>query len=111
MAIIHIVQFSFKVDTTPEQIDDACRRFLDLKEKCIDPRTNQPYLKSVIGGLDNSPEGLQGGMTHAFVIEFEREEDRHHYLTHDPAHLEFGKLMLSLANTVRVVDFEPGKFL
>ena len=32
---------------------------LSLKEQCLHPETKQPYLKSVVGGRDNSPEGMQ----------------------------------------------------
>ncbi|KAF9269331.1 hypothetical protein L218DRAFT_969843 [Marasmius fiardii PR-910] len=109
MPIVHIVQFSFKPTTTPEQINQVCEIFLGFVEKCIHPVTKQPYLKSVIGGRDISIEGLQGGMTHAFVVEFESDEDRRYYVTQDPAHLELVKLVTELAEA-RVVDFIPGKF-
>lgn len=32
---------------------------LALKEKCVHPETKKPYIKSSIGGKDNSPEGIQ----------------------------------------------------
>ncbi|KAF9257695.1 hypothetical protein L218DRAFT_878882 [Marasmius fiardii PR-910] len=112
MTIIHIVQFSFKPTTTPEQINEVCQGFLALKEKCINPITKQPYLKSVVGGRDNSPEKRQGGMTHGFVFEFENseDEDRNYFLTQDPAHLEFAKFVMSFVDAPRVMDFIPGKF-
>lgn len=49
-------------------------------------------------------------MTHVFVSEFENEEDRQYYLDKDPAHIEFKNAVKDLVQTVRVVDFEPGKF-
>lgn len=32
---------------------------LELKEQCLHPATNKPYLKSLRAGKDNSPEGWQ----------------------------------------------------
>lgn len=32
---------------------------LALRSACIHPTTNEPYVKSIVGGKDNSPEGLQ----------------------------------------------------
>lgn len=32
---------------------------LGLKDKCIHPTSQKPYIKSFTGGKDNSPEGLQ----------------------------------------------------
>lgn len=37
----------------------ACDRFLSLKESCIHPTKQAPYIVSLKGGKDNSPEGLQ----------------------------------------------------
>ena len=36
---------------------------LALREKCIHPITQKPYVKSSMGGRDNSPEGHQVGET------------------------------------------------
>ncbi|EOD46538.1 putative stress responsive a b barrel domain-containing protein [Neofusicoccum parvum UCRNP2] len=110
MPIFHIVQFGFKPDASAEKIDDICRRMLSLKDNCVHPTAQKPYIKSAIGGRDTSPEGHQGGVTHVFVSEFENEEDRQYYLDKDPAHIEFKNAVKDLVQTVRVVDFEPGKF-
>ena len=45
-----------------------------------------------------------------FVSEFENEKDRDYYVNEDPVHDEFKKFVLGVAEVVRVVDFEPGKF-
>ncbi|KAK7518465.1 stress responsive A/B barrel domain-containing protein [Phyllosticta citriasiana] len=110
MAIIHIIQFSFKPEVPKEQVDDVCRRILALKDKCIHPTTKKPYIKSFVGGRESSAEGLQGGVTHIFVSEIESDEDRRYYIEKDPAHLDFIKFAGPLIQTARVVDFEPGKF-
>ncbi|OKL59800.1 hypothetical protein UA08_04955 [Talaromyces atroroseus] len=51
MSITHIVLFQFKSSTDKATIDS-------------------PYIKASSGGRDNSPEGIQHGITHAFVVEF-----------------------------------------
>jgi hypothetical protein len=55
-------------------------------------------------------ESLQGGITHAFVVEFDDEEDRKYYLEKDPAHLAFVKSVGAVVKQVQVVDFAPGVF-
>lgn len=53
---------------------------------------------------------MQNGITHAFVSEFESEEDRQYYLREDPAHLAFVKSLGAVVDQVQVVDFLPGVF-
>lgn len=36
-----------------------CARFLDLKTKCVLASTQKPYIKSIIGGKNNSPEAAK----------------------------------------------------
>lgn len=36
-----------------------CEDMIALKDKCIHPRTQKPYIIRSSGGIDNSPEGLQ----------------------------------------------------
>ncbi|KAF2257034.1 dabb-domain-containing protein [Trematosphaeria pertusa] len=110
MAIIHIVLFGWKSTATPEQVDNACKRMLALGQKCLHPTTNKPYVISLVGGKNNSPEGHAGASTHGFVVEFEKEDDREYYLNKDPEHLAFVKSVREIVEDIRVVDFEPGKF-
>lgn len=100
---------------------------LALKDLCLHPTTNMPYVKMAMGGKDNSPEDLsvrsfqwgvqwfqltrhQGGITHAFISEFESEEDRKYYLKEDPAHLAFVKSLGAVMKKAQVIDFTPGIF-
>lgn len=53
---------------------------------------------------------MQGGITHAFVSEFDSEEDRRYYLEKDPAHLAFVKSISGVVSKAQVVDFSPGVF-
>ncbi|EOO03409.1 putative stress responsive a b barrel domain protein [Phaeoacremonium minimum UCRPA7] len=110
MGIIHIVMFSFQPLATPEEVKGVCNGMLELKDKCLHPETNKPYLKMGIGGINNSPEGIGGGITHAFVSEFDSEEDRRYYLEKDPAHLAFVKSISGVVSKAQVVDFSPGVF-
>ena len=55
-------------------------------------------------GTDNSPEGLQQGLTHCFFVTFASEADRDAYLPH-PAHKEFVDLVGPHVEKVTVVDY------
>ncbi|EON64574.1 hypothetical protein W97_03807 [Coniosporium apollinis CBS 100218] len=110
MGIIHVVIFEFKQTASQDEVQDACKRMLALKNDCLHPTTNKPYVKSSIGGRNNSPEGHARGLTHAFVSEFENEEDRKYYLEKDPAHLSFVESLGPVVQNVCVVDFTPGVF-
>lgn len=110
MAIYHIVMFKFKALLPPEEVQAACDGMLALGEKCLHPTTKAQYVKTLGGGKDNSPEGLQGGITHCFVSKFENEEDRKYYIETDPAHQEFIASLKDKVDKVQVVDFTPGEF-
>ncbi|KAJ9194439.1 hypothetical protein DTO164E3_7324 [Paecilomyces variotii] len=110
MAIVHIVMFQFKPDASEATIQDVVDRMLSLKDQCIHPTTNKPYIKSSAGGKQTSPEGKSGGFTHIFVEEFETEEDRDYYTLKDPAHLAFANSLGAVVEKVQVVDFTPGVF-
>ena len=59
------------------------------------------------GGLNNSHEGREDGMTHAFVLIFASEEDRDYYVDHDPVHAEFKQMAAECTERIVVVDYEP----
>ncbi|EAU38715.1 conserved hypothetical protein [Aspergillus terreus NIH2624] len=110
MPLTHIVLFQFKADTPPEVVKDVCSRMLALKDKCIHPASQKPYIKSSSGGVDNSPEGMQGGITHAFVVEYDSAADRDYYVNEDPAHREFVQSLGDVLEKAQVIDFTPGVF-
>ncbi|OCK97770.1 uncharacterized protein K441DRAFT_685414 [Cenococcum geophilum 1.58] len=110
MGVTHIVLFQFKSSANPEAINDISRRMLALKDDCIHPTSKKPYIKSASGGTDNSPEGIQNGITHAFIVEFESAEDRDYYINDDPAHDEFKKLAGKVLEKAQVIDFTDGVF-
>jgi hypothetical protein len=93
----HVVLFNFN-DTTPEdtirQIEQA---FASLPGKI-------PEIYSFEWGTNNSPEGLDKGLTHCFLVTFLSEADRAIYLPH-PAHQEFVELVGPYVEDVTVVDY------
>ncbi|RMZ79671.1 hypothetical protein DV738_g3176, partial [Chaetothyriales sp. CBS 135597] len=108
--IVHIVLFSFKSAVNAAAVDTVCTQMIALKDKCLHPTSGKPYIKSLTGGLDNSPEGVQGGITHAFVVEFHGREDRDYYVNDDPAHAAFKELAGKAVDKVQVIDYAPGVF-
>jgi quinol monooxygenase YgiN len=94
----HIALVQFKATTTPEQIDEVFSSLLDLSESI-------PGVEDFISGANNSPEGLNGGHTHAFVMTLTDAAARDAYLTH-PEHQAFVQKATPLFEKVTVVDFE-----
>lgn len=53
---------------------------------------------------------VKHGFTHAFVVEFESEEDRDYYVKSDEAHLAFVAGVGGLVADAQVVDFTAGQY-
>ncbi|RPA88235.1 hypothetical protein BJ508DRAFT_300589 [Ascobolus immersus RN42] len=109
--ITHIVLFSFAANLPWSVKQSISSSMLNLATTCLHPATGKPYIRSGIGGTDNSPEGLQAGYTHVFVVEFESEEDRNYYVNEDPVHKKFKEGLKGKVEKALVVDFEKGIFL
>jgi len=93
----HTVFFKFKEGTTPAQIKKVEDAFSALPSKI-------EQIKGYEWGLNNSPEGLDKGFTHAFFLTFESEDDRAIYLPH-PDHKAFGAVLTPHLEDVFVVDY------
>jgi len=93
----HVVLFKFKEGTDPAAIKAVEEAFADLQNKI-------PEIKDFEWGLNNSPEGLDKGFTHCFILTFDNEEGRAVYLPH-PDHKAFGALLKDILEDVTVVDF------
>ena len=93
----HVVFFSFKQASTPEDVKSVVDAFRDLQNK-IDG------IKGFEWGTNSSPEGLNQGLTHAFTLTFHSDADRNAYLPH-PAHKDFGALLVPYLDKVMVVDY------
>lgn len=96
----HIVVFKYKASATPEQINEVTTAFRDLKDKI-------PGIVSFEHGVNNSPENLNKGFTHVYLLTFENATARDAYLPH-PEHRKFGGLLgrLGILEEPFVVDHE-----
>ncbi|KAF2204255.1 hypothetical protein GQ43DRAFT_365022 [Delitschia confertaspora ATCC 74209] len=108
--VTHVVLFQFKNGVNPTGIKSINAQMLALKKTCKHPVTGKQYIKYISGGLDNSKEGLQNGMTHAFVLQFENTEDRDYYVDEDPAHAAFKKQAAAILEKSQVIDFKDNVF-
>ncbi|MCB0688420.1 MAG: Dabb family protein [Saprospiraceae bacterium] len=93
----HVVLFKFKDDASQANIDMVCQAFENLPKEIS-------QIKGFEWGENNSPEGLNQGLTHAFLLNFSSEADRDAYLIH-PAHKAFGKKLGPFLDKVTVVDY------
>jgi len=93
----HVVLLKFKDGTAPDRVRAIEDAFLALKDK-IDT------VKSIEGGADVSPEKMQQGFTHAFMVTFADAAGRDAYIPHK-AHQDFVAFMKPDLDKVLVVDF------
>ena len=99
--IRHVVHFKFKKEATPEQIQKVTDEFAALKKK-ID------VVESLEWGTNVSPEKLDKGFTHCWIVSFKSSKDRDAYLVH-PAHAVFVSVLKPVLDEALVVDFVPQK--
>lgn len=93
----HVVLFQFKETSTKEDIQKVVDGFRALKTKI-------PQIADFEYGVNNSPEGLNNGLTHCFFVTFKTEKDRDEYLPH-PAHKAFVDLLMPHLEKATVVDY------
>jgi len=96
----HVVVFKYKPSATPEQIEEVTAAFKALKGKI-------PGIVSFEYGTNNSPEKLNKGFTHVYLLTFTDAAARDAYLPH-AEHKKFGELLgkLGVLEEPFVVDFE-----
>ena len=92
----HVVMFKFKDTATPANIKTVEDAFAQLPKKIT-------TIKSYEWGINSSPEGLNQGLTHCFILAFTSDKDRNDYLVH-PAHKDFGKILGPFLDKVTVVE-------
>ena len=97
--IRHVVCFKFKEDADPGKIRKVEREFAALKGKISG-------IRSLEWGKNNSPEGLNKGFTHCFIVTFDNEKSRTKYLPH-PDHKAFVSILKPILKDVFVIDFNP----
>jgi hypothetical protein len=93
----HVVLFSFKAGSTPEQIKAVETAFAALPKKIKE-------VKAFEWGTNNSPENLNQGFTHCFLVSFVSEKDRDIYLPH-PDHKAFVEVLKPILDKVLVIDY------
>ena len=97
MRLRHVVSLKFKDSATKEQIREIEDAFAALE-------TRIPAVNSLKWGTNVSPEKLNKGFTHCFMLTFKSDQARDDYLVH-PAHKEFGNLLGPVLDDVMVIDF------
>lgn len=93
----HVVMYTFKDATTPEQVQQVVAAFAGLPKK----------IDAVIGyeaGTNVSQEGKSEGFTHVFVVTFKDEAGRDAYLKH-PAHDAYVQVVKDKREKVVVFDY------
>lgn len=93
----HAVFFAFKEEAGEADITEIQEAFSALPDQ-IEAIYDYEW------GVNNSPEGLNKGFTHAFFVTFLSEEDRQQYLPH-PAHQAFVDVLQPHLEDVFVVDY------
>ena len=81
----HVVVFKYKPDATDAQIKQITDAFRELQNKI-------PGIVAFETGVNNSPENLNRGFTHIYLLTFKNAAARDAYLPH-PEHKAFGKLL------------------
>ncbi|BDQ12043.1 BlaB/IND/MUS family subclass B1 metallo-beta-lactamase [Sediminibacterium sp. TEGAF015] len=93
----HVVLFGWKVNANKDSIEMAIKAFGELPQKI-------KLIKKYEWGVNNSPELLNQGQTHCFLLTFSSEKDRDAYLVH-PVHQAFTKLLPNILDKVTVLDY------
>ncbi len=93
----HVVLFKFKDSSSIADIKKVEDAFRALPSKI-------KQIKSFEWGINNSPEELNQGFTHCFMLSFSSEKDRAIYLPH-PAHKAFGATLQPILDKVLVIDY------
>ncbi|NBB74968.1 MAG: Dabb family protein [Bacteroidetes bacterium] len=97
----HVVVFKYTEDASDAEIQEITEAFRALQDKI-------PGIVSFEHGVNNSPEDLNQGFTHVYVITFEDEAARDAYLPH-PEHQQFVDMLMGsgIFEEAFVVDYVP----
>ncbi len=93
----HYGVFQFKAGVTPQQIDECFSSMQGMVGRI-------PGLLDFSHGSYDSPEGLNDGFTHGFIMSFESPETRDAYLPH-PVHEEVKEIVVPCLGRFIVFDF------
>lgn len=93
----HVVLFGWKEKADTAAISKAVTAFGKLPGQI-------KTIKKFEWGTNNSPEKLNNGLTHCFLLSFASEKDRDDYLVH-PSHKAFTELLPGILDKVTVLDY------
>lgn len=93
----HVVMFQFKDSSSDAEVQGVVDAFAKLPDAI-------PEIADYEHGTNNSPEGLNDGLTHCFLVSFRSEDDRAAYLPH-PAHKAFVEVLKPHLEKVVVIDY------
>ncbi|MEM6319461.1 MAG: Dabb family protein [Bacteroidota bacterium] len=93
----HIVNLKYKETATQEQVEEAVKTFMNLKNEI-------PEIANIEWGINDSTEGASKGFTHCFTLTFNDEHAREVYLFHE-AHLALVKKVGPIIGDVFVMDY------
>jgi len=93
----HAVFFSFKEESSEEDVQGVVDAFRELPSKI-------PEIIDFQWGVNNSPEDLDDGFTHCFLLTFKDADGRAVYLPHE-AHKAFGDVLRPHMDDVFVIDY------
>jgi hypothetical protein len=97
----HIVIFKFTESTTQAQIDAFTQEFTSLKSRI-------PEIMTFDYGVNTSPENLNHGYNHIYLLTFANNAARDAYLIH-PEHVKFTEYVgeTGIVQEVFVFDYLP----
>ena len=99
----HVVMFGFKSGTSENQIAKIIQRFSKLRDVISE-------ISAFECGENNSPEGLNKGLSHCFLLSFDSLAARDIYLTHQ-SHVAFADWVGNWVETATVLDYWAGENL
>ncbi len=96
-ALRHVVLFKFTDSSTPDDVKKVEDAFAALSGKIS-------LIKDFEWGTNSSPENLNQGLTHCFLVTFASDKDRDDYLVH-PDHQAFVEVLKPHLDKVTVLDY------
>lgn len=93
----HVVMFKFKDTSSAEDVKKVEDAFRALAGKI-------KLIRDFEWGTNSSPENLNQGLTHCFLVTFHSDKDRDAYLVH-PDHQAFVEVLKPHLDKVTVLDF------
>jgi hypothetical protein len=93
----HVVLFAFAPTAGPSAVAGVCEHFARLPQEI-------EFIRGFEWGTNVSPEQINYGYTHCFVLTFAGDADRDAYLVH-PAHQAFVAAANPVLASALVVDY------